>query len=574
MPALSRKSKLITLVFVLTVIAAALASLVYWTTMDGETLQMAVMRGDARKVARHLALKPETARYKAFHNYTALHWTAMDGRVDIAKALIAKGADVNAVSKEKVTPLFFAAQNGHAPMVKLLLEHGADTSIRCAYSEDACLHGDNPLHVACRNKHKSVVELLVVATKNINARDGFERTPLHYATKAKAPEIVQLLLAHGADPDLKDKSGRPAGGWARSRDTLQSLQKYEGLVNDLWGAAYSGDTALAELLLKLGADPNARDSEGRTPIYSTAATYYDCGDEADRLRIAEMLLEHGAKLHIVDRHGVSPLVRAFVWEDKRLAALLKKHSAHSDDFFTAVASGDTQSVTGYIRANPALLDSRLTTDEWLPYSPLHIAVFGGSKEMVELLLEAGCDPNASQELTGTPLEAAAGCAELEVFKMLFSRVRDCDLQKALAAAAAHGNLETMEFLLSKGARADLVTEGALPLWHCFQWYSEGWEKAAELLITHGADVNAGSDDDSVLYSSLPDPEHVRFLLEHGADPNTRCGDGTVLDAAEHPETIRLLLSYGARPSDGKPTVPLKDRIKDFFSRAINIIPRP
>jgi ankyrin repeat protein len=66
-------------------------------------------------------------------NSQELHEAALDGNTAKVKALIDKGADVNAKATENggVTPLILAAQEGHFEMVRLLLDKGADLMRRC-----------------------------------------------------------------------------------------------------------------------------------------------------------------------------------------------------------------------------------------------------------------------------------------------------------------------------------------------------------------------------------------------------------------------------------------------------------
>lgn len=64
-----------------------------------------------------------------YHTNTALTYAARDGHTDIARALIAAGADVNWIDGEGVTPLILAAFKDHVELAELLLSHGADTTV-------------------------------------------------------------------------------------------------------------------------------------------------------------------------------------------------------------------------------------------------------------------------------------------------------------------------------------------------------------------------------------------------------------------------------------------------------------
>ena len=68
---------------------------------------------------------------------TALIYAARDGALEIAKALIAKGADVNWQDGEKVTPLILASHKNHIELVRLLLIHKADRELRDKWARRA-----------------------------------------------------------------------------------------------------------------------------------------------------------------------------------------------------------------------------------------------------------------------------------------------------------------------------------------------------------------------------------------------------------------------------------------------------
>jgi ankyrin repeat protein len=140
------------------------------------------------------------------------------------RLLLSKGADANAKDAANLTPLLQAAWNGdrNAEVVKLLLEHGADVNAVSAEVLDTAKNGPlalgflTPLLAAVPQGSYETVELLVNAGANVNARDARGMTPLALAITSDRPEprIVRLLLAKGADPDIKCKTGETALDWA------------------------------------------------------------------------------------------------------------------------------------------------------------------------------------------------------------------------------------------------------------------------------------------------------------------------------------------------------------------------
>jgi len=140
-------------------------------------------------------------RYGAFCD-TPLHLAARFGREDLADLLIAGGANVEALNEHDERPLHVAAAHGRPAVAKLLLARGADVNAPGPA-------GKTPLHAAAFgvgvpsdvDARTDVAKLLLAAGADVNARqpgNGF--TPLRYAKSAGTTVMVDLLLAHGADP--------------------------------------------------------------------------------------------------------------------------------------------------------------------------------------------------------------------------------------------------------------------------------------------------------------------------------------------------------------------------------------
>ena len=116
-----------------------------------------------------------------------------------------------------------------------LLDFGADVNAKNGY-------GTTPLHWAARKGHTDVAKLLIEHGADVNAKEDYRgETPLHWAKDAN---IAQVLIEHGADVKAKSR-------W----DTTP-----------LHEASSMGHTDVAKLLIDHGADMNAKDKDGRTPL--------------------------------------------------------------------------------------------------------------------------------------------------------------------------------------------------------------------------------------------------------------------------------------------------------------------
>lgn len=225
---------------------------------------------------------------KDYGGRTALHAAAERGHLAAAQALAAHGAKLDLMDETGETALHKAARAGHADLAELLLAKGADPNLK-----GDC--GGAPLHEAARAGQLETAERLLAHGALANAQSTAHPkrwSPWHEAQKAGHAALAELLASHGgADPAAGPISIHRAAEKGHLGRLALLLGQDPGLLNSLdflhrrtplhWAAANAQGPA-AELLLARGADPTARDKQGRTPL-----------DLAPEGLLAEMLKDSG-----------------------------------------------------------------------------------------------------------------------------------------------------------------------------------------------------------------------------------------------------------------------------------------
>jgi ankyrin repeat protein len=268
------------------------------------------------------------------------------------------------------------------------------------------------------------------------SRDSsYGSTALHWAAGKGRKEIVELLLANGADVNAKNKDGE----------------------TPLYLAARDGRMDAVELLLTKGADVNAKNKDGETPLYLVA------GD--GRKDVVELLLAKGADVNAKDKDRFPALHRAASRGHKEIVELLLANGAdvnakEKDDYTTlhwAVGIGDTgigrKEIVELLLAKGADVNAK---DKY-GCTALYWAAGKGRKEIVELLLAKGADVNAKAKRGGTALHWAAGQSHKEIVELLLANGADVNAkndggESSLEVAVRYSQKEVLELFRQRSEK--------------------------------------------------------------------------------------------------------------------------
>jgi ankyrin repeat protein len=168
----------------------------------------AVNRNDLAEVRRLISANPNLVFSKDKDGFTPLHLAAANGYKEIAELLLVSNASVKARDNHESTPLHQAAASGdHADLIELLIAHQADVN---AVDEN----GLTPLHYATLADNVSGVKMLLIHGAHPDVRDAVEgNTALTIAVAEGFQDVVETLLANGANVNAADKTGTPLA-WA------------------------------------------------------------------------------------------------------------------------------------------------------------------------------------------------------------------------------------------------------------------------------------------------------------------------------------------------------------------------
>jgi len=227
---------------------------------------------------------------------TLLHRAAEAGDLQRVRALLSGGVAVDTPGRDGITPLDCAARAGQLEVAKLLVAHGADVNAgNCLPWNPAEVM--RPLSWAVGPGHLEVVKFLVEAGAEIDYSGPDGMAPLASAAMCGQTDIVGYLLHHGANPNRKDSSGRTAL-YLADGETVRLLVEGGARVNirDLKGwtplhsQAHENNSQGCQYLIEYGADVNAKDERGRTPLdEALEKAYWEPGSTV----VIDLLRKHG-----------------------------------------------------------------------------------------------------------------------------------------------------------------------------------------------------------------------------------------------------------------------------------------
>ena len=300
----------------------------------------------------------------------------VNGKVDVVNSLLDNGIDLNAADEDDATALQLAAANGQEQVVRLLLVRGAAV-------DQANSTGWTPLLHAARNGHTSVAALLIQNHASIHALTSYGAGVACLA--ARSGNLATCRLLEGAGVCFA------AGSGAGVRSTLE--------IVPLVVAAHRGHDSIVKHMLS-SADVNR-------PVKPTGVTALMGAVIGGHVSTARLVIERGkADVDALDINHRSALDYSIALRKHQVKEYLQTKTSRSQYpalrqaspvIIEAVKRGNIEQVREILDGDISQRDACMPQDG---ATPLMFAAMLGHLQIVQLLVEKGCNINAQDTVNG------------------------------------------------------------------------------------------------------------------------------------------------------------------------------
>lgn len=369
---------------------------------------------------------------KMFHD-SVLHESRWNN-FSKAKELLDRGVSIESLNKRGRTPLHAAVVNKNARAVSFLLKHGANID---AESKEKLW---TPLHLAVFTSHQNIISLLIAGGANMNSRNNDLWTPLHMVAEYGNHQMLSYFLKevtkHHGDYQQLDFNAM--------NDKLET---------PLHLAGSRSDHRMVKILLKCGANVNAANHCGQTPLHYLLQ---DAIVESDVDITLKLLLEWGANMESEDLNLETPLhyvaIRGNVQSFKTLVLKGANVFAENIDRQTmlhlSVESGCMPMVEYVLLQLDIDINSRNVDME----TPLHYSSWNGNLPISKTLINHGANVNLENIDGRTPLHMVAENGDDDLALLLLDHgaspeAVDNNSERPLDVASSNGNISISTMIL-------------------------------------------------------------------------------------------------------------------------------
>ncbi|CAC5418977.1 unnamed protein product [Mytilus coruscus] len=438
------------------------------------------------------------------HGYTALHMAAESGYPTIVDVLLQKLLEINKMAvvnedkpvdlyKTVIPPLFASSSKS---VVNVFVQHTCNMNILDS-------HGRNALHYASEKGYLEIVEFLYDIGCKMDVINASGKSVLHAACRGGNEDTVEFFLKRGCDPNHTDNNGDTPLFVACERSNIEVVKiliKYHcdvnkiniGGCNALQKACLNGHANIVDILLKNNININQVDNWNTTPLFHACFHGYK--------EVVNLLIENNSEVNIPNEEGHTVLHYS-CW-------------------------------LGHLEITKLLLQnhSNINQTDNLKLTPLHLAATEGYNDVVELLIEKGCDINAC-DINGRNALHAACMQKVEHNNLNFLKcVSRCPHRE-------NYHKEVVVLLLQNKCDANQQDAfGQMPL-HiaCYTYtphrYLRCMTDIVKLLLESGCDINKCDNSHRSPFliacekNGYKSEEIVKALVENNCDVNIKDSNG-------------------------------------------------
>ncbi|KAI9150697.1 Glutathione transporter [Paramyrothecium foliicola] len=535
---------------------------------------------------------------------SALYQAAKAGDIRTVTILLGAGADINDSGSTKgSTPLAAAVDSESVPLVQMLLRRGADVNKggKLSFFDDG-----HPLSIAAHKGLLEMVRLLLSAGADVNIKMESQDSVLSAAIASNNIDVIKALIDAGADPNVAGTFSENCFDRALSRGSFDVARLLMKRGADLGRRTITKAVdyydkepwVLEAILAQDDVDVNVFTPHSGT---STSTPLHVAMDRHNSGAAAQLLLDRNANVNAICQSSYTTPLCIAIRENK--ISMAKKLIELGADFNRTINYSPFEMAVkhaceddGSLEMVDFLLDLGVDINrntEMAPYWPLSTA----KPEILRYLVKRGLDLNRNlkprmrpkggfsfgdfrKDYCCSPIQLAARDSDVETIQLLLELGAELNGKPGRQGSTLHYGIlsqkeEIVKFLISKGAIADDTTNDNSLLYKAMM---NDLKAFVPQLIKLGANVNAPERGQSPLitafqlkhmdiFLSLREAgahfgdretkvaveaiekgslEDLRFLLDHGYDPNAQ-GGSVFKAASERTETafMQLLLDYGA-----------------------------
>ncbi len=340
---------------------------------------------------------------------------------------------------------------------------------------------------------------------------------------------VSRLLKDGADPNALNSEKRTPliiAAWGGREDLVKCLitcGAHVKIPGPLHSAAAAGHTEVVKLLIKEKANVHAR-KNGYTPLDRAAWN--------GRKAVVELLIAFDADMYAVDKDGRTPYRSAEVKKHSEVMEVLRARQAYlAKKFFEETSTGVNDVFKG-----GAVPSDTLSADSW---NHLDKAIREGNQGKVKYLVAHGADVNTPVGSLYTPLHKAIMKGQKEIVKILLAHgaavnaAHNFDGDTPLHTAVAYSYTEIVEVLLAYGGDVNAINRDGWTALHFAARH--GCKGITEVLLAHGIYVDVvDSEGNTPLHVAVEYDYDGYWGSEHGSD------------RGNYNQLIEVLISKGAK----------------------------